>query len=602
MTSIRRKGRTTSTTSNNNTETIVDENTNRNQKTKLDSPKKISEQEDDLDENENNNNINPMIHSISSTTSSLGQSSSSSNQSNSNEEQPKPPNIPTDNPIFSLSNAPTNQQRGNNEGEEATNTTKRKKSTKRTTKKKKKDDMEDDEADNLSNSTSNSVIEGININNLQNNQRLALSLNEIPPNQHSRIWILEYPIESLPLVQQGLFSDVQVRVTMKIRGEEAKYFVPEKLYSSHKYVILHEITGETLLKNFPLIVSKIHVINPMSREELRNSKNSNKLCLQGTMETALTKSTKSTHNEDMIKGQMKIQFTDVSYHHEKGAFGFLIHYFNPSNLDKPIFSLVSPAFRVYARKPTNDYQTETLQPSKPKPSKRKRKKSDTSIQPTQDQTEENTNALTNTSGGSDNTNNATEATNPPPEKKKKKKTTPVSTNESTTTNTSSTNPVECNSVVANLPIVNAPEQPTMTSTTSNLPTQISPNFEEFLKKLDRVAAIKDKLSQENSRKASELALMNLLAIDNNVAIDFFLNQNPQLYQQLNNMTNNNNNRALEDNLITPTVNTSQLTNNNFFPNIASFLASDNTPTTIPNNNAFNFENPNEQQQHPNNGQ
>jgi len=157
-------------------------------------------------------------------------------------------------------------------------------------------------------------------------------------------------------------TDFNVKITMRIRGEEASSYVPDKLYSSHKYIIEHKLSGQPI-DDLPLIVSKIQVFHPSTDQEILKNE---KPILSGMIETALTKTKES------LDGKMRIQFTDVSYHHDKGYFHFKISYFDPSNLIQPIIMLKSPPFRVYARKPSIGH--ETLQPEKTKEIPKKRKK------------------------------------------------------------------------------------------------------------------------------------------------------------------------------------------------------------------------------------
>jgi hypothetical protein len=192
-------------------------------------------------------------------------------------------------------------------------------------------------------------------------------------NTANRTWTIQDIDEEL--AQYLADEKFDVRITMKIRGEEACQYVPEKLYSSHKYVIQHELeVGSKMQVKYPLLVSKIKVVNPATKEEITNSKNSKEI-VQGVIEAALTLHSNKA-SQAILQGQMKVQFTDVSYHHEKGHFAMIISYYDPANLDHALFNVVSPEFRVYARKPTQTNQTETLTPGKPKPTIRKRKKDD----------------------------------------------------------------------------------------------------------------------------------------------------------------------------------------------------------------------------------
>src|SRR5690606_28206522 len=49
--------------------------------------------------------------------------------------------------------------------------------------------------------------------------------------------------------------------------------------------------------------------------------------------------------------KQKVQFTDVSFHHEKKFFAFKVSYFKPNNLQDPILVMLSAPFQVFARRP-----------------------------------------------------------------------------------------------------------------------------------------------------------------------------------------------------------------------------------------------------------
>jgi hypothetical protein len=69
--------------------------------------------------------------------------------------------------------------------------------------------------------------------------------------------------------------------------------------------------------------------------------------LSGIIETGIS----STETNSEFICHLKIQFTDVSYHHNKKNFAFKISYFLNDDLKKPVLSLMSPTFLVLARKP-----------------------------------------------------------------------------------------------------------------------------------------------------------------------------------------------------------------------------------------------------------
>jgi hypothetical protein len=268
---------------------------------------------------------------------------------------------------------------------------------------------------------------------------------------------------------QKFEKDLKVEITLKIRGEEASSFVPEKLYSSHKYIVEHKVKGNISL-DFPLLVSKIQVIHPNSNEEiLKKDKTS---ILIGSFDTALTKK-----KEEFLEGKMRIQFGDVSYHHDKGFFGFLISYFDPSNLFEPIFTLKSPAFRVYARKPS--ISRETLQPEKPKETK-KRKKKEVSSEPSSPKT-----SIVSTSPQS-----------LTPELTSMSVPQPLLVGQNSTQSTTSTN-----------------EEPK---------AKRSKEFHEFQKKLESLVQMKSNLTEQDRQLANETSLEKLLAIDPTYTLDLFV--------------------------------------------------------------------------------
>jgi hypothetical protein len=176
-----------------------------------------------------------------------------------------------------------------------------------------------------------------------------------PLQSPSRHWILT-PFKK--------WSDLKINIKMKIRGEETSSHGPEKLYSSHKYIVEHSITG-SILEEMSLVVGKIQVLMSTTEQEILKD---GKPILSGVLDTALTKTT------DSLEGKMRIQFTEVSYHFDKGSFILQISYYDPSNLNDPIIILKSPSFRVFARKPSIGH--ETLQPDKLKESGKKRKRDD----------------------------------------------------------------------------------------------------------------------------------------------------------------------------------------------------------------------------------
>ncbi|KAL0489398.1 serine/threonine-protein kinase [Acrasis kona] len=319
-----------------------------------------------------------------------------------------------------------------------------------------------------------------------------------------RFWKLEFATEQAKQEVDG--DAIEMSITMKIRGEEASQYVPERLYSSHKYVIQHEVSGELLVQKYPLIVAKLQIIDPVSRQKIVNSSKGPKKedVVKGTPEAALTH--EGALHPNSITGSMRIQFTDVSYRHEKGHFAMLISYYNPASLQEPLFNLMSPAFKVFARKPTDKNPTETLKPNKHKPNNRKRK-SETSSQ--QSSTEQD---LANT-----------------PQNR---------------LNVSPPVIMHTPHHMIQQPLLmqqsSSPPPPQQIATENIEPSskrqkQHSAVFSEFNKKLEQLAAMKERLNESDKKIANEFSLEKLLSIDPDFTIDFFLkNENAQNIAGMNN--------------------------------------------------------------------
>src|SRR5690606_382584 len=116
--------------------------------------------------------------------------------------------------------------------------------------------------------------------------------------------------------------------------------VPERMYSSLKYEIQLTASGQ-FIKNVPFILARIKVVDSKTFEVVKKN---NKDVLKGVIESALTQSNNDKH---VFNGTLKVQFVDISYHHEKREFCWEIHYFTPDDLQNPIIIKRSAAFRVY---------------------------------------------------------------------------------------------------------------------------------------------------------------------------------------------------------------------------------------------------------------
>eukprot|EP01080_Neovahlkampfia_damariscottae_P002830 gene2830-4237_t len=275
-------------------------------------------------------------------------------------------------------------------------------------------------------------------------------------------------------IKEEYEKDLKVEITLKIRGEEATSFVPDKLYSSHKYIVEHKLKGS--IKNKGVLVTMIQVVHPNTNEEILKKDKSQ--ILIGSLETALV----SPKKDDDLQGKMRIQFSDVSYHHDKGYFAFRISYYETTNLKEPIFILKSPSFRVYARKPS--ISRETLQPEKVKEIKKRKKKDETST---------------------------------------------VIKTKTTTTSSTSPSPKKETTVTTDITSISPSISPSSSQTTetSILPPlkkqkMKSKDFQEFQRKLDSLVLMKSNLSEQDRQLANETSLEKLLSIDPTYTLDLFV--------------------------------------------------------------------------------
>jgi hypothetical protein len=147
-------------------------------------------------------------------------------------------------------------------------------------------------------------------------------------------------------VDPTLSGSLQVEVTSKTRCEEPSDEIPDKLYSSLKYEIRQQVSGK-LCSEIPFLLARITVVDAVDFKEILKDKKS---VLKGVVEGSCVKP--PTASEPRLEGTLKVQFTDVSYHHKKRGFCFQISYFTPGNLDNAVLIKRSASFLVYARKPS----------------------------------------------------------------------------------------------------------------------------------------------------------------------------------------------------------------------------------------------------------
>lgn len=178
-------------------------------------------------------------------------------------------------------------------------------------------------------------------------------------------------------------GNLSISITSKTRCEEPCEQVPSKLYSSLKYEIRQQalLNKNTVSEDLPFLLGRICMVDSQTFEEIEQDNKSNAV-LKGVIESALTKKPESKNSKkesiqrEEYNGVLKVQSSTVSYHHKKINFCWQIHYFVPSDLENPIMTLRSAAFKVYARKPsqnkkrkrvTNNATTTSTETTEPQP-------------------------------------------------------------------------------------------------------------------------------------------------------------------------------------------------------------------------------------------
>jgi hypothetical protein len=161
--------------------------------------------------------------------------------------------------------------------------------------------------------------------------------------QGERCWKMIYK-------QQNLLQQFNIRIFTKTRCDTPCEHVTEKMYSSLKYEIRQQITGPICAQQ-PFLLGRIQVVDSSTGQAIQKS--DKKTVLKGVVECALTKPP-GAKDQFEIQGVMKVQFTDVSYHHKKRDFCWELRYYVPNDLDNAILVMRSAPFKVFARKPNQN--------------------------------------------------------------------------------------------------------------------------------------------------------------------------------------------------------------------------------------------------------
>lgn len=170
----------------------------------------------------------------------------------------------------------------------------------------------------------------------------------------TREWKLIHCAEDL---KHALHEDT-VKIAIKTRDDkQANYHVPDKLYSSLRYVLSQKLDSSFLANKQTVLMSKIQIVNPQTQEEIRKKNNEYVIDKGNTMvELKYNADTKCYECTE------KIKFLDNSYRHNDIKFAFKVSFYDasqPAFLTKsPILELLSAAFHVRARRPPKNKRDE----------------------------------------------------------------------------------------------------------------------------------------------------------------------------------------------------------------------------------------------------
>jgi hypothetical protein len=145
-----------------------------------------------------------------------------------------------------------------------------------------------------------------------------------------------------------------VTLTFKCGRQEPTSEVGEKLYTRVKYGVITKVTGE-LANSVPFLFCRVRLVDDKTLEEILKNK---KPVLAGITEAAITPTISQNKTGETeareFEGSLKVQFMDVSYHHDRKEFALEVSYYLNDSLDTPVLVKLSPGFKVYARKQTQE--------------------------------------------------------------------------------------------------------------------------------------------------------------------------------------------------------------------------------------------------------
>eukprot|EP01080_Neovahlkampfia_damariscottae_P012214 gene12214-5801_t len=136
-------------------------------------------------------------------------------------------------------------------------------------------------------------------------------------------------------------------ISLKTRSEPELKGIPDKIFSSLKYTCEFKIPKS--LVNGEVLLAKIQVVDSYKpSEEILNKH-------EHTILKGVSDFISLSVDVDGIEfnSSVKFQFIDNSFRHEKRYFSLKISFFESQNVSSPLFVILSPPFKVYARRPQN---------------------------------------------------------------------------------------------------------------------------------------------------------------------------------------------------------------------------------------------------------
>ena len=156
----------------------------------------------------------------------------------------------------------------------------------------------------------------------------------------------------------------KIVIEIKTRREKPNPLIPDRLYSSLKYQLKQTAKGKFCTK-LPFLHSVASVVDATNYEKVK--KNGNEP-LKGTVEGELAKPPRTSGE---MKGELCVQFTDLSFHHDRKEYCLEINYFLPNDLKTSVLTYRTPSFRVYSRKPAKTKKEKSPSEEKPNISEKK---------------------------------------------------------------------------------------------------------------------------------------------------------------------------------------------------------------------------------------